>query len=116
MVAPGPGSRGLPHYVWVALARTDASYDEYRDLRRRILEAYVLVTRLLNPDAISVVGIATEPGFDTTPRSEDALLIESAHWTPELETVAKRWHEEFGLMRTVRRSEVNTSEYPGQSA
>jgi hypothetical protein len=113
VVAPGPNAHGFRHYVWVTLAqRAGKSYEEYRELRRGILEAYVLVTRLLNPDAISVLGIATEPGLRTKPRSEDALLIESSNWTPELEAVAKRWHEEVGLLRTVRRSEVRASEYP----
>jgi hypothetical protein len=101
-----------PHYLFLALSPPeDKPYDEYRVVRRNLLEAYCMVARLRFADARHVVGIATE-SMDSAMRSEDLVYIDGTHWTTELATEAERLQREFGLLQEVRQFEANEPEYP----
>ncbi len=102
-----------PAYVFLALARSndDATYDEYRELRRRLTEGYVLATRLRLPEYKTIIGIATEPHVEGAMRSEDLYLLREEDWSPELEAEAQRMVD-LGMLQQTVRSEWREVEYP----
>jgi hypothetical protein len=51
-------------------------YDEYRKTRLRILEAYLMVVKVLYPEAQDIVGIAT--GYPGNDNSEDLLYLDAS--------------------------------------
>jgi hypothetical protein len=108
-----PTSAGDPHYCFLALSnifgRPD---DEYRRVRANLLEALCLVTKLVYPAALDVVGFATEPGVDTVSRSEDALYFNARTWNEELEAQARRLQSDLGLLTNLTMSEKHFSEFP----
>jgi SEC-C motif-containing protein len=108
-----PSSPGDPYYIFLTLKpRTDRSQEEYRKVRRNLLEAYCLVVRRKFPDAQDVVGIGTEPSSFGDRRSEDLLYLDGRHWTPELDAEAADLQQRFGLLQEVRRSATTEPEYP----
>jgi hypothetical protein len=104
---------GEPHYCFLALANVfSRPEDEYRSVRAHLLEALCLVTRLVYPKALDVIGFATEPGVDTIWRSEDALYFDARNWTEELETQARKLQSDLGLLTNLTMSGVHIREYP----
>lgn len=107
-----PSNPGDPYYVFLLLPHLEnVPYDEYREVRRKLLEAYCLVTKLEFSEAEDIIGIATETGMDTG-RSEDALYFDAKVWTPEDEAEAKSLQKDLGLLRTVNRFASQEWEYP----
>jgi hypothetical protein len=71
------GNPAEPCYVFLAFPpRADATEDEYRAVRRELLQAYCMVAKLVNPHALDIVGIATDPGSGTR-RSEDLIYLDT---------------------------------------
>ncbi len=64
----------------------EGGYEQYRTVRRNMLEAYALAFLHRNPKLKQVVGIATEPpsGNRNTGSSEDLMVVYLPEWTPEL--------------------------------
>ncbi|MGN8118618.1 hypothetical protein [Labrys sp. 22185] len=64
----------------------DGGYEQYRHVRRNMLEAYALVFLRRYPKLERIVGIATEPpgGRGKTGSSEDLIYVEVPEWTPEI--------------------------------
>jgi hypothetical protein len=87
-------------------------YDFYREFRRMMLEATTFVTRLVNPEAEHVVGIAMESGFQPTASSEDLMYFDCSGWNDEIEKQARLDQQELGILRNPERTEVNFKEYP----
>ena len=102
-----PSKPGDPYYLFLVLPEIiEESYEEYREIRRKLLGSYCAITRLEFPDAERVIGIATESGRGAG-GSEDFVLFDGANWTDEDQV---RWSEtkatmiELGLLgeRTLR--------------
>lgn len=111
-----PDSPADPYYVFLLLRKPDhATYEEYREVRCKLLEAYCMALKVMCPEALDIVGIATEPGFDEL-RSEDAIYLDAHDWTPELEQEAVRTRDEFSLLKEVRSFSGKVSEYPEVAA
>jgi len=89
-----------------------ADYDEYREFRRGMLECTVFVTRLINPDAEHVIGIAMESGVNPTASSEDLMYFDCSGWNDEIENQAREDQIQLGILRAPKRIEVNIKEYP----
>ncbi len=107
-----PSRSGEPCYVFLLLPKPlDLPDEEYRERRRNLLHAYCLVAKLLYPDAIGVVGIATEPGKGLY-RSEDLLYFDAAWWDEENRELAEYLHKEIGLLRHLQGVHHNEQEYP----
>ena len=69
-----PVDTGDPHYLFLLLPTLHArTHAEYRSVRRRFLESCCAVAKLEYPEAVAIVGIATERGIDISSRSEDAM-------------------------------------------
>lgn len=108
-----PSIAGDPHYVFLTLKpRVDRSYDEYRTVRRNLLEACCMAARLKFPDAKDIVGIATEPWSHKNGRSEDLLLMDGTQWNKELEAEALELQDQLGLLTKTRMSKTTEPEYP----
>jgi hypothetical protein len=102
-----------PHFVFLSVKLIpNRSYDEYRQYRRELLEAYCLTAKLRWPEAHHVVGVATEPLSSDGDRSEDLILIDGAHWNAEAQSDAERLATELGLLTRTRRWETVEPEYP----
>ena len=94
---------GDPYYVFLLLPMLEGmSHDEYRTARAALLEAYCQVVKVMCPDALDIVGIATEPGVGTTPRSEDAVDPDARAWTEQHQCHAVQIQKELGLLLKVR--------------
>jgi len=108
-----PSRPGDPFYVFVVFPRrADRSYDDYRVVRRRLLEAYCAVVKARYPEAQDVIGVATEPaGYDE--RSEDAAYLDARNWTAEDQTEALRQQEELGILKKINGWHFTAQEYPG---
>ena len=59
-----PSGPGDPYYIFMVMRHLDrVPYEEYRLARRRYLEAYMQVLKVLYPEAQDIVGIAPGPPF-----------------------------------------------------
>lgn len=107
-----PTDANSPHYVFLFLHRKPGlSDEEYRKIRFRVLSDYCVVTKLKFPDAIHIVGIASEAGLPPQ-RSEDFIYMDASHWTAKDEAKAKEIQERFGFLRKVKREATREYEYP----
>lgn len=95
-------------------------YEQYRVVRRRMLEAYALgfMNRFRHLDRI--VGIATEPPAAATGQpgsSEDLILFEPEEWTQDLSEDAARICKEYNILQGNAQDEyhVHGDEYPETS-
>jgi hypothetical protein len=108
-----PSRPGDPYYALVLFPPfPHRPYDEYRAVRYEHLMAVCLVTRRIYPDAVDIVGISTEAGLDTTPRSEDALYLDARVWTAEMAAEAEVLQRDLRILvapKEIRRVE---KEYP----
>jgi hypothetical protein len=85
----GPSYPGDPFYVFLLLPHSEyVSYRKYREVRQKFLEACCMVVKVNFPEALDVVGIATESGFGDG-RSEDAIYLDCRKWTKEDQQEAK---------------------------
>lgn len=64
----------------------DGGYEQYRSVRRNMLEAYALAFLRRYPQLERIVGVATEPpsGDRKMGSSEDLIVVEVPEWTAEL--------------------------------
>jgi SEC-C motif len=101
-----------PYYVFLFLKRKEGFTDKrYRDLRVRILTNYCKVVKLEFPDAIHIVGIASEAGL-VKQRSEDMVYMDVTKWSGTDQANAQRIQDEFGFLKKTTKSRAYTSEYP----
>jgi len=108
-----PSYKGDPYYVFLALPwDSNIPEEQYRRVRRRLLENYCMVLKLDRKDAEQIVGIATEAGSTSRYRSEDALYFDATKWTTEEEAEARKVKEHFGLLKDVTMHHRTEQEYP----
>ena len=70
-----------------------------------------MVTKLQYPDALDIVGIATETGTGPI-RSEDSMYLDARHWSPEAAAEARQLQSELGLLQDIQKFEIKVNEYP----
>jgi hypothetical protein len=107
-----PSRPGDPYWVLLLLPFPKGKpYREYRDVRRAYLDACCRVTKLEHPDALDIVGFATETARGAE-GSEDAIYLDARVWTKELEKELQR-----NLEILVRPTMIEGTEYefPGAS-
>jgi hypothetical protein len=114
----GPSDEGDPFYVFMAMPEYEdmihvASYEDYRKLRREMLNAYCLVTKVEFPHAKDIVGIATEAGLFTPAKSEDLLYLDVRAWTEKDQANAVQLQKDLGgLLTNLKVFHGTESEYP----
>ena len=68
--------------------------------------------KLLFPEALDIIGIATESG-DATARSQDVIYLDARNWTGDMQMQAETLQAQ-GLLKTTRPIQRSTiHEYPG---
>jgi len=111
-----PTSPGDPYYCFLLLPHLfGRPYEEYRAVRGHILEALCLVTKVVFPDALDVIGLATEPGIDTSFRSEDSLYLDARVWSEEMEAHARKLQADLGLLTSYSTFKDKVQEFPSPS-
>lgn len=107
-----PSRPGDPYYVFLLLSvPDDKPNEEYREVRRLLLEQLCLTAKLEFPDAQDIVGFATEPGLEGT-KSEDAVYIDARDWSPDMQAEAEEIREELGLLKNLTMYQGRIMEYP----
>jgi hypothetical protein len=86
-------------------------YEHYRAVRRTYLECCLRVVKLKFPDALDIVGFATESGR-TTHGSEDATYFDARHWTDAEEEDAKDIQRKLNILINPNMIPTHTAEYP----
>jgi hypothetical protein len=94
---------------------TDQDTEAYRERRTVKLEAYCRVAKHVQPGFVHVVGIATEP-IGSNGSSEDLIYLDTSTWSAKDAEVARDLHEKGGLLKTTRRFEGSTHEFPRPSS
>lgn len=97
-------------YVFLAADRAES-----RDERVRELQFRCLVARGQQPDATTVIGLATERYVAHAGFSLDVIHLSIDNWTPEHERLAVRIKEDLGYFSAPLRQSVRTDEYPADS-
>jgi hypothetical protein len=92
-------------------------YEQYRETRARILEAYCLVLLSEQRRLKTAVGIAVDASSMKTGRrggSEDLMAIQVDEWTGQLLTAAAEAKERYDVLRVERlvESHLSGNEYP----
>lgn len=107
-----PSQQGDPYYVFLLLPKEDKqSEDEYREMRREVLESFCMVTKYKFPEAEDIIGFASELGRGEY-GSEDLIYLNARQWTEENQQHAKYFHDEVGLLRTINRFAEKEYVYP----
>jgi uncharacterized protein YecA (UPF0149 family) len=70
------------------------------------------VTKLVFPDALDIIGFATETGVETDPRSEDSLYLDARNWNEESEAHARALQVDFGLLTSFTTFRDKVVEFP----
>jgi hypothetical protein len=108
-----PSDPGDPYYCLLAMPHLfGRPREEYRLVRAHFLEALCLVTKVVFPDALDIVGFATESGAETATRSEDALYLNARVWNAEMEVHARELQRKFGLLTNFTTYKDKVSEFP----
>jgi hypothetical protein len=106
-----PFGQGDPYYVFMAMRHLDGMpYEEYRQARRRYLEAYLQVVKVIYPEAKDIVGIAT--GYPENENSEDLLYLDARYWTAEAQREAEKLQRDTSFLTEVKRFEGKVKTYP----
>lgn len=95
-------------YVYLFIPRDEGQdYDNYREERANYIHAYSLVAKYLNPTAIDVVVISTEPQ-NSDGRSEDIFSIEyDEELSIDEKTEAKRLMKEERILNDMWKTKKN---------
>ena len=108
-----PSKPGDPHYCFLLLPKlAKQTDDEYREIRRELLVTLCCITKVVRPEALDIIGLATETGIDMETRSEDALSLDARYWTEELEAQARVAQEKSGLLTNLKTFQDKVAEFP----
>ena len=111
-----PSHLGDPYYLFLLLPRREHIDEKnYRDVRGSLLQQYCMITKLNFPEALDIVGIATESGIDSRYRSEDFLYYNARGWTKEEKTQAQKYEtklKELGMIGERTMTKKIIKEYP----
>ncbi len=109
----GPSRPGDPYFAFLVLpVPAHMEHREYREYRGGFLDALLRVVKLRFPDAEDIVGIATESGPNTEPRTEDAAYIDGRDWCESLQANAVECQRRLNLLMNVREFHDRFDEFP----
>lgn len=108
-----PSSEGDPYYFFLCLPQPNyASYEQYREYRMSFLEVGLMIVKLNFPEAIDIIGIASEPTNSSSQSSEDLLYLDARIWSEEMNEEAKILQKETGILTSSNTFHLNEKEYP----
>lgn len=99
-------------YVFVLVPQENMEEKVYREFRGGVLDAWCHVAKKRIPHAKAIVGIATQPGLDTSIKSEDAVYLDATEWSDELEDKAQEIFKMLNLKPNVEMNHYHEKEYP----
>jgi hypothetical protein len=106
-----PSGPGDPLWVFLVLPQPEfAEYDEYRKVRRNLLQAHLYAAKHIYPTATDIAGIAVDPRPEHL--SEDAMYMKAHEWGPEQAEEARRCHEDLGIFKHANFYSSKAREYP----
>ena len=104
---------GGAYYVFLCLPRPDfLSYEDYRKARGSFLEACVNVMKYEFPEALDIVGIASEPIQVGPGTSEDLIYMDAREWSDELNREAAKLQKKLNIFTKVKASYAKEFEFP----
>jgi len=107
---------GDPYYVFLLFPHPpNVDYQKYREVRRIFLAACCRVLKLVYPDALDIMGIATEAGKPSA-RSQDVMYLDARHWTEEDQANALDLQKRYELFDDIKGFATPVEEYPKPSA
>jgi hypothetical protein len=102
-----------PFYVFLSLPQPDIiPYEQYREARHSLLQACCMVVKYKFPEALDIVGIATQPVRPNTGISEDLLYLDARVWSDELNCEAARLQQDLGILNSATCYNMYEKEYP----
>ena len=108
-----PVSPGRPYYVFLCLPQPHfVSYEDYRKVRGSLLEACCMVVKYKFPEALDIVGIASEPVRPNSGSSEDLLYLNARVWSDKLNEEAAKLQNDLGILTSGTFFHVHENEYP----
>jgi SEC-C motif len=100
-------------YVFLSLPKPDfASYEQYREARFGLLDACCMIVKYRFPEALDIVGIASEPVRQNAGSSEDLLYLDTREWSDELNKEAAQLQEHLGILTSGTFYKTHENEYP----
>ena len=110
-----PSGPGDPYYIFMVMKHLDrVPYEDYRLVRRRYLETYMQVLKVIYPNAKDIVGIATGPPDNEN--SEDLLYLDAKYWTAKDQQQAEILQRETGFLTQIKRFGGKVKTYPDVEA
>lgn len=111
-----PSRPGDPYYVFFLIPPHEEipyaeSYEQYREVRRKFLEAYCMAIKVKYPDAEDIVGLAMESGF-APELSEDSLYLDARNWSADDQVDAVEVRQQLGLLENVQFFRDTVYDYP----
>ncbi|HKE83521.1 MAG TPA: hypothetical protein VKB50_07205 [Vicinamibacterales bacterium] len=86
-------------------------YERYRAIRQEYLNCCLRVAKLKWPEALDIVGFATESGRESY-GSEDAAYLDARIWTDQMQRDARTVQEKLQILITPNMIATHISEYP----
>jgi SEC-C motif-containing protein len=86
--------------------------DTYRQVRGEHLEALVRVTKFMYPEALDIIGFATESGSDALYRSEDLIYLDARNWSAEEQEHAGQLRKDFNFLTNTTVTRTKDYDYP----
>lgn len=110
-----PSHLGEPYYLFLLLPRLkDIPYEKYRQMRGELLGNYLQILKLKYPEALDIIGLATETGTSEE-RSEDFMYFDASEWTVEENKEAEELEKELinhRLLGNITMFSGSIKEYP----
>jgi hypothetical protein len=108
-----PLSDNGPFYVFLSLPKPDfLPYEQYREARHNLLQACCMVVKYKFPEALDIVGVATQPVRPNTGISEDLLYLDARVWSDELNSEAGQLQQDLGILTSETCYNMYEREYP----
>ena len=108
-----PLSPGEPFYVFLCLPQPNyATYEEYRKVRGSLLEACLMVVKHKFPEALDIVGIASEPLRSGSGSSEDLVYLDAREWSVEMDAEAAKLQKKLKILTSPNISYTHEKDYP----
>jgi len=105
-------ARICPSYSGIIYVFLVCNRDESREIRRAELFNRCIVTRGLNKDSITIVGIATERFDGNKGSSLDLCHVHINKLTIEEQSMIEDIQSEFGYFKNARETKITEEEYP----
>jgi hypothetical protein len=111
-----PLSAGDPYWVLLLFPFPDkigrsVSYERYREVRQEYLNSCIRVVKFKFPDALDIVGFATESGRREH-GSEDAAYLDAREWTAAQNEDARLVQQRLQILVSPNRIKAHVAEYP----